>query len=105
MDLVEKLNQEKQFHKEQHGKMSFSKPCLQCCSILFLVWCLFCSELTEECGLKAHSLTKVGLLNFEFIDDPMKLEIHVFHTSDYSGTVVETEGMGFSSVNALPISA
>ncbi|XP_026276044.1 oxidized purine nucleoside triphosphate hydrolase-like [Frankliniella occidentalis] len=50
-------------------------------------------ELTEECGLRAHYLTKVGLLDFEFLNDPVIHEVHVFETREYSGTVVETEEM------------
>ncbi|KAK3909831.1 7,8-dihydro-8-oxoguanine triphosphatase [Frankliniella fusca] len=50
-------------------------------------------ELTEECGLQAHYLTKVGLLDFEFVNDPVILEVHVFETRQYSGTVIETEEM------------
>lgn len=50
-------------------------------------------ELTEECGLHAISLKKVGLLDFEFVDDPVILEVHVFTTNEYSGSVIETEEM------------
>lgn len=38
-------------------------------------------------------MTKVGLLDFEFQGDPVVLEVHVFSTSEYSGDVIETEGM------------
>ena len=29
---------------------------------------------------------------FEFIDDPQLLEVHVFSTQDYTGTVEESDG-------------
>ncbi|CAG5122027.1 unnamed protein product [Candidula unifasciata] len=50
-------------------------------------------ELLEECGLKAHSLKSVGLINFEFESDPTILEVHIFQTSDFSGLVAESEEM------------
>ena len=49
-------------------------------------------ELKEECGLVAHSLDKVGLITFEFLNDPQLLDVHVFRTNDYSGTPMESEG-------------
>ncbi|BFZ02641.1 hypothetical protein BsWGS_05680 [Bradybaena similaris] len=50
-------------------------------------------ELLEECGLKAHSLKTVGLINFEFESDPIILEVHIFQTSDVSGQPTESEEM------------
>ncbi len=51
-------------------------------------------ELKEECGLIAShtDLTKIGLIHFEFKDDPVILEVHVFTTVKYEGSPIETEG-------------
>ena len=46
----------------------------------------------EECGLTVTELDKVGVIVFEFVDDPQLLEVHVFRTEQYSGEVTETEG-------------
>ncbi|GFO49967.1 7,8-dihydro-8-oxoguanine triphosphatase, partial [Plakobranchus ocellatus] len=48
-------------------------------------------ELLEESGVVANSLSRVGLINFEFENDPIILEVHIFKTSDYTGKPVETE--------------
>ena len=33
-----------------------------------------------------------GILMFEFIDDPQLLEVHVFTTTKYRGTLTESDG-------------
>ncbi|KAH9489004.1 Nudix (Nucleoside diphosphate linked moiety X)-type motif 1 [Bulinus truncatus] len=50
-------------------------------------------ELQEECGLQTNVLEKVGLINFEFENDPVILEVHVFQTFDVTGEPHETEEM------------
>lgn len=49
-------------------------------------------ELEEECCLKAKSLTEAGILLFEFVGDPIILEVHVFRTEEFEGQPTETEG-------------
>ena len=49
-------------------------------------------ETLEECGLTITELDKVGVIVFEFVDDPQLLEVHVYRTEQYSGEVTETEG-------------
>jgi len=49
-------------------------------------------ELEEECGVKAKSLRRIGLLIFEFVGESQLMEVHVYETDDYIGTVFETEG-------------
>jgi len=49
-------------------------------------------ELEEESGVTAASLRQIGLLIFEFIGEAQLLEVHVFSTDEFSGTVIETEG-------------
>lgn len=44
-------------------------------------------EVEEECGLLVftHDLDYVGLIDFEFIGDPVHLEVHVFLARKFSG--------------------
>lgn len=49
-------------------------------------------ELREECGLESNTLEKIGLLKFEFVGDPQLLEVHVFTTEQFTGTVEESSG-------------
>ena len=56
-----------------------------------------CRELEEECGLTAKSLHPVGLLVFEFIGERQLMEVHVFSTEEFVGTVSESEGRYFGA--------
>ena len=49
-------------------------------------------ETQEECGLDVTNLDKVGVLLFEFVNEPQFLEVHVFRTTRFSGEVTESEG-------------
>ena len=49
-------------------------------------------ELKEECGLVATELKPAGILIFEMGDDPQLLEVHVYTTRKYTGTVTESDG-------------
>jgi len=53
-------------------------------------WC--CRELEEESGVIASSLCQIGLLVFEFIGEAQLMEVHVYSTSDFTGTITESEG-------------
>ena len=37
-------------------------------------------------------LDEVGTLIFEFVGEPQLLEVHVFRTKHFTGTVTESEG-------------
>jgi hypothetical protein len=37
-------------------------------------------------------LKKVSILEFEFVGNPVLLEVHVFDVPQYEGELVETEG-------------
>ncbi|XP_075216854.1 oxidized purine nucleoside triphosphate hydrolase-like [Lycorma delicatula] len=50
-------------------------------------------EVKEECGLTVEKLDKVGVIDFEFKGDPVILNVHVFMTDQFSGSVVESEEM------------
>lgn len=50
-------------------------------------------ELKEECSLTCSQMKKVGIFTFEFVDDPLVIEMHVFLTDDYEGHVQESDEM------------
>ncbi|KAI9562934.1 hypothetical protein GHT06_010390 [Daphnia sinensis] len=52
-------------------------------------------ELKEESGLvvSPNNLEQVGIINFEFVGDPIILEVHVFTSAIYDGQPFETEEM------------
>jgi len=52
-------------------------------------------ELQEECGLNSNVLEKRlhGLLKSQFVGDPQILEVHVFTTDQFTGTVQESSEM------------
>lgn len=52
-----------------------------------------CREVKEEIGVDVKELTKVGLLEFMFQNDPVKYECHVFRASDYEGEPTESDEM------------
>ena len=59
-------------------------------SVIIVYICI--RELYEECGLVANELIKVGIITFEFINNPPLLDVHVFCTHNYTGIPIETEG-------------
>ena len=46
----------------------------------------------EESGLCVSDLDKVGVMLFEFVNEPQLMEVHVFRTRNYEGEPQETEG-------------
>lgn len=50
-------------------------------------------ELQEEAGIEAGNLEKRGVIEFEFNGNPEILEVHIFHSSDFSGDPQESEEM------------
>ena len=46
----------------------------------------------EESGLCVSDLDKVGVMLFEFVNEPQLMEVHVFRTWRYEGEPQETEG-------------
>lgn len=51
-------------------------------------------ELYEESGLTVteDNLDHVGVLTFEFVNDPVLMEVHVYRTETFNGSPIETEG-------------
>jgi 8-oxo-dGTP diphosphatase/2-hydroxy-dATP diphosphatase len=52
-------------------------------------------EVKEECSLELirDDVKHMGIIDFEFKDDPVHLEVHVFEAKKYSGVVTESEEM------------
>ena len=50
-------------------------------------------ELEEEAGITARDLVKRGILLFQFMGDPMPMEVHVFCATQFDGVVKESEEM------------
>ena len=52
-------------------------------------------EVKEECGLdlKPEDTKYVGIVDFEFKNDPVHLEVHVYEVRKFSGEVIESEEM------------
>lgn len=50
-------------------------------------------ELKEEAGLEVLSMSKKGILDFEFKDAPRFLEMHIFEVTEFVGKPIETEEM------------
>jgi len=50
-------------------------------------------EVKEEAGLTVNTVEKAGVIDFEFKGDPQTLEVHIFHSSDFSGEISESDEM------------
>lgn len=63
-------------------------------------------ELKEEANIEAINISKIGILNFEFKNDPKILETHIFLVSDFRGEPQESEEMKpeWFSVEEIPFS-
>jgi len=61
-------------------------------------------ELKEESGLHALDISKRGILIFEFENDPIVLEVHLFRVSKFKGVLIETDEMKpeWFSINEIP---
>lgn len=50
-------------------------------------------EVKEEAGIDVGNMEKVGLIEFEFQDNPEVQEVHIFKSNTFSGEPHETEEM------------
>lgn len=50
-------------------------------------------ELFEEAGIKTNSLSKIGILDFEFLNGEDSFQVHIFKANDFIGEPMETEEM------------
>ncbi|GMH46085.1 hypothetical protein BSKO_14049 [Bryopsis sp. KO-2023] len=50
-------------------------------------------ELKEECGVNCDVLARIGILWFSFDDNPQPWEVHVFRSSTFRGSPIETDEM------------
>lgn len=61
-------------------------------------------EIKEESCINAIEITKRGILNFEFENDPILLEVHIYSIDKFEGVPEETEEMRpqWFSVDEIP---
>lgn len=61
-------------------------------------------ETREEIGIKVGGLNKIGIIKFEFQNNPEFIEMHIFHSSDFRGNPEESEEMKpqWFNVNEIP---
>lgn len=50
-------------------------------------------EIREEAGIEVSKIEEVGIIDFEFQNNPEILEVHIFKTENFSGEPKETEEM------------
>uniref|UniRef100_A0A1B6KAA9 Oxidized purine nucleoside triphosphate hydrolase n=1 Tax=Graphocephala atropunctata TaxID=36148 RepID=A0A1B6KAA9_9HEMI len=50
-------------------------------------------EVKEECGLEPKDLTKIGTLEFQFLENPEIMKVNVFKSEVFTGEVAESEEM------------
>lgn len=50
-------------------------------------------EVWEEAGIKVTDIEKVGHIDFEFVGDPIALEVSIFKAGSFSGEPVESDEM------------
>ena len=61
-------------------------------------------EIREEAGIEVRDLKKIGMIDFEFQNDPEILEVHIFRSTSFFGNPMETEEMRpqWFSVDEIP---
>lgn len=50
-------------------------------------------EVREEAGVEVGELEKMAVIDFEFTNDPVIMEVHVFRAREFTGEPVETDEM------------
>ncbi len=50
-------------------------------------------ETREEAGIEVGGLSRRGIIDFVFQDNPEELEVHIFSTQEFSGEPIESEEM------------
>lgn len=61
-------------------------------------------EIQEEAGIRVENLDKVGIIDFEFKDNPEILQVHIFKADNFYGEPVESEEMKpqWFHINEIP---
>lgn len=61
-------------------------------------------ETKEEAGIQPSGMEKVGIIDFEFENDPKVLEVHIFRVTNFTGEPTESEEMKpqWFNVNEIP---
>ena len=64
-------------------------------------------EVMEEAGVSVPVLEKMGVIDFEFVGDPVALEVHVFRAHEFTGEPRESDEMKpqWFPVGAVPFHA
>ena len=64
-------------------------------SFQLLTFISFHRELAEESGVVAEeeNVRQVGRIHFEFVGDPVWMDVHIYALEKYSGEVTETDEM------------
>jgi 8-oxo-dGTP diphosphatase / 2-hydroxy-dATP diphosphatase len=50
-------------------------------------------EIKEECNIEVKDLNRIGIVEFNFENNPESLEVHIFKSSDFEGELSESEEM------------
>jgi len=50
-------------------------------------------ELQEEAGIEVKNIDKVGIIDFEFKDNPEILQVHIFKSDNFLGEPTESDEM------------
>lgn len=50
-------------------------------------------EVKEEAGIEIKNIEKIGIIDFEFKDNPEILEVHLFKSNNFTGDPIESEEM------------
>lgn len=61
-------------------------------------------EVEEEAGIQTLDMKQVGVLDFEFVNDPKVLEVHIFSATQFTGEPTESEEMApkWFSIDTIP---
>ena len=50
-------------------------------------------EIKEEAGIETNKINKLGILEFMYQDGSGNMEVHIFYTREFKGTLTESEEM------------
>lgn len=61
-------------------------------------------ELQEEAGIEVKNINKVGIIDFEFKNNPEILQVHIFKSDDFLGELTESDEMKprWFNINEIP---
>ncbi len=64
-------------------------------------------EVFEEAGIRVENIEKMGILNFSWYNKQELIEVHVFKTNQFNGTIKESEEMEpkWFDIDQIPFTA